>query len=65
MIEKWGEIQGKWDLVRVSGVLPVADLGEEPGGLAPPLFLDSENKFFETAPPLSRGLDDRPPPPLF
>ena len=36
MTEKWGEIQGKWDLVRVSGVLPAADLGEEPGG-PPPL----------------------------
>ena len=35
---------------------------------APPLFLDqtearrAEKNFFETAPPLSQGLDDRPPP---
>ena len=38
-------------------------------GAGPPLFLDQtedqriEKKFFETAPPLSQGLDDRPPPP--
>ena len=36
MTEKWGEIQRKWDLVRVSGVLAIADLGEEPGGPTPP-----------------------------
>ena len=51
MTEKWGEIQGKWYIVRVSGVLPMADLGEEPEGPAPPLFLENEKKCFETAPP--------------
>ena len=50
--------------------ITVADPGEgirEPG---PPLFSDQNEarrtpqKFFlETAPPLSQGLDDRPPPP--
>ena len=38
MTEKWGEIQGKWDLVRVSGLLAMADLGEEPGGPTPPPY---------------------------
>ena len=41
----------------VSQALSVADQGEEPG---PTLFLDQT----ETAPTLSKGLDDRPPPPL-
>ena len=49
----------------------MADPGEGPGGpgLPPPLFLDqtkaprAEKKAFKTAaPPLSQGLDDRPPP---
>ena len=44
MIEKWGEIQGKWDLVGVSGVLPVADLGEEPGGARPPALIFRKRK---------------------
>ena len=41
------------------------------GDRPPPLFLDQtedqrvEKKFFETAPPLSQGLDDRPPPPPY
>ena len=41
-----------------------------PEGPPPPLFLDQNeaqrgNKiFFETAPPLSQGLDDCPPSPL-
>ena len=46
MIEKWGEIQGKWDLVGVSGVLPVADLGEEPGGAHPPLIFRKRKQVF-------------------
>ena len=43
---------------------------EGPRGLGPPLFLDenearrADNSFFEAGPPLSQGLDDRPPPPL-
>ena len=47
----------------------MADPGEGPEGHGPPLFLDqneapgAENKFFEAGPPLSQGLDDRPPPP--
>ena len=46
----------------------VADTGEGHGG--PPLFLDQNGGlkgrkiFLETGPPLSQGLDDRPPPPL-
>ena len=46
------------------------DPEEGPGEPSPPLFLDQteaqrvEKKFFETGPPpLSHGLDDRPPPP--
>ena len=49
----------------------VADPGERPGGPGPPLFLDQtkarrvEKNFLETCPtplpPLSKGLDDRPP----
>ena len=46
MTEKWGEIQGKWDLVRVSGVLAMADLGEEPGGPTPPLIFRKRKKMF-------------------
>ena len=48
----------------------MADPGEGPRGLGPPLFLDenearrADNIFFEAGPPLSQGLDDRPPPPL-
>ena len=48
----------------------MADLGEGPGGPAPPLFLDQTEKIFfgDRASPLSQGLDDRlppfPPPPL-
>ena len=47
----------------------MADPGEGPRGLGPPLFLDenearrADNSFFEAGPPLSQGLDDRPPPP--
>ena len=47
--------------------MAVADQGEGPGGAAPPpLVLDQieAQLFFETAPPLSKGLDDAPPPPL-
>ena len=45
----------------------VADPGEGPGGPAPPLCLDqtqaprAEKFFWETAPPLSKGLDNRAP----
>ena len=41
-----------------------ADPGERPGGAPPPLVLDQieARLFFETAPPLSKGLDDAPPP---
>ena len=53
--------------------MTVADLGEGPGGAAPPLFSfyfktklrpeGLEKSFLETAPPpLSEGLDDLPPP---
>ena len=41
-----------------------------PGALALPLLLDqteaprAEKNFWETNPPLSKGLNDRPPPPL-
>ena len=40
----------------ILGYYPVADLGE---ARPPTLFLDQ----METAPALSQGLDDRPPPP--
>lgn len=50
---------------------PVAGPGEGPGGLAPPLFLDktdarrAEKHFLgDCSPPLSKGLNDRPPPRL-
>ena len=47
MTEKRGEIQGKWDLVRVSGVLAMADLGEKPGGpTPPPLIFRKRKKLF-------------------
>ena len=42
--------------------------GEAQGARPPPFFLDqteaqrAEKNFFETGPPLSQGLDDRPPP---
>ena len=42
----------------ILGYYPVADLGE--ARPQPTLFLDQ----METAPALSQGLDDRPPPPL-
>ena len=45
----------------------MADLGEGPRGVGSPLFLDqtteaqrAEKNFFETAPPLSQGLDTPP-----
>ena len=47
--------------------MAVADQGEGPGGAAPPpLVLDQieAQLFFETAPPLSKGLDDAPPAPF-
>ena len=53
----------------IDSQLPVGDPEEGPGEPSPPLFLDQteaqrvEKKFFETGPPpLSHGLDDRPPP---
>ena len=48
----------------------MADPGEGHGGFAPSLFLHqteargAEKKFSETAPSLSQGLDDPPPPKL-
>ena len=49
--------------------MAVADLGEVPGELGPPLFLDqtqarrAEKNLFEyRPPPLFQGLDDRAPP---
>ena len=49
----------------------MADSGEGPGGLGPPLFLDqteaqrANKKLLKPgSPPFSKGLDDRPPPPL-
>ena len=51
---------------RIHRYSSVVDPGE---GLRGPLFLDQtearrvEKNFFETAAPLSQGLDDRPPPP--
>ena len=64
MTEKWGEIQGKWDLVRVSGVLAIADLGEEPGGPHSPtlIFRKRKKNVLRPPPSLSQGLDDRLPP---
>ena len=47
--------------------MAVADLGEVPGGLRPPLFLDqteaqrAEKNLFGDPPPLSQGLDDQAP----
>ena len=47
----------------------MADPGEGSGGPASPLFLDqietrkAKKHFFETARPLSKVLDNRPPPP--
>ena len=52
-----------WQILRT--MVAVADPWEGPGDPGPPLFLDqtearrAENNFFE--PPLSQGLDDRPP----
>ena len=48
--------------------MAVADPGEGPGGPSLPLLLDqteapgAEKNFWETVPPLSKGLYDRPPP---
>ena len=49
--------------------MAVADLGEVPGELGPPLFLDQtqarraeKNLFEDRPPPLFQGLDDRAPP---
>ena len=65
----WHDLRGCAKAIRYS---PVADPGEGPGEPAPtPLFLDqnearrAEKKFLETAPPLSQGLDDRPPSPPY
>ena len=47
--------------------MAVADLGEVPGGIGPPLFLDqtearkAEKNLFGDRFPLSQGLDDRAP----
>ena len=55
-----GACSSRWDS-------SVADPGRNPGGGAPPLFLNqteargAENIFFGDRPPLSKGLDDRPP----
>ena len=62
-IQAWPEIE-PWPAMRD---LTVADPGEGPGGPGPPLFShqnearSAEKMFFETGPPLSKGLDDRPP----
>ena len=48
--------------------MAVADPGEGPGGPSLPLLLDqteapgAEKNFWETVPPLSKGLYDRSPP---
>ena len=48
--------------------MAVTDLGEVPGRLGPPLFLDqtearrAEKNLFGDCPPLFQGLDDRAPP---
>ena len=52
--------------VRTESFLVVADPGEKPGGPTPPplIFRPSKNFFFGDRPlPLSKGLDDRHPPP--
>ena len=54
---------------RVSWSITVADPGEGPGGVAPPLVLDqtealkAEKKIFPHHPPprVTKGQDDRPP----
>ena len=56
--------------LKVRGNFAVADPGEGPGGAAPPLFPDQTEArrakkifFGDQPPPVSKGLDDRPPPP--
>ena len=56
--------------IRLNSKKPVADPGEGPGGPAPPYFStkmrpEGPNKIFwgTGPPPLSEGLDDRPPHP--